>query len=345
MLPHDPEAWPVPPNVSVFAEEVKAPRLAMPSMDKLPFIVLAAPNVVAPALMYKLLKDVNTVVGMLLVAVSSTVPVPGVHTGSEAVPGPPGFTSASDPVSRVPPAVMIIFVPLLWLRTIVTEPAISVEPLVKVTIPRRLALPVAPTETAPETVSCGLAPEKVISAVPLPEPITSDAQVKVPLTVTTSGFSMITGSIAAGTFPIRKFALVLLLAALAVRVSEVLLVMDNIVPMRSPLVLYNKSPTANSVVNDVVMPVTNAEPVDVVILPVRFGDIQVLLVPQLPVCRDVIVVCACAAVTASRKNNIKPNPYRCFINKRGLKVKKDCGLQVAGLHTITESRRFLFISF
>jgi hypothetical protein len=81
--------------------------------------------------MVRLLKEVNMVAGSVLVAVSQTVPVPGVQV-------PPPAPTARPLATSVPPPVMVM-VPVAGIEStvppIVTVLAVSVEPLVKVRVP------------------------------------------------------------------------------------------------------------------------------------------------------------------------------------------------------------------
>jgi hypothetical protein len=114
---------------------------------------------------------------------------------------------------------------------------------------------------------------------------------------------MSTASLAPGTFLVLNAAFVLAFAALAVRVSNVLLVMEATVPIFvMPSVRYKSAPTANSVVNDVPEPVTVAELVVVVMVPVKVPDNQVSFAFQLPVALDVRVTWACSIVLANAKS-------------------------------------------
>ena len=58
------------------------------------------------------------------------------------------------------------------------------------------------------------------------------------------------------------------LSAFAVKVKDVLVPIALIVPSNVPVSSYNKFPIANSVLNKVDVPVTVAEPVEVMIVPV-----------------------------------------------------------------------------
>ena len=114
----------------------------------------------------KLLNDVNIVVGRVLFAVKTTVPVLGV----QVVPVPP---TLREPVLKVEFADIVSVLGELLLFPNVRLPQINVEPLTKVMVPDRSALPLdPPIVMAPPTVSIGLPlAEKmmvplVLSAVP-----------------------------------------------------------------------------------------------------------------------------------------------------------------------------------
>jgi hypothetical protein len=79
----------------------------------------------------------------------------------------------------------------------------------------------------------------------------------------------------------RKAAALCDNAALAVSVSEVLLLIVCTVPMNEPLVLKRWSPADSCVVNAVPTPVTVAKPVDVVIVPVPLLTLASLSVAPL----------------------------------------------------------------
>jgi len=90
---------------------------------KFPVSEVAAPRVVVPPLIARLLKEVKTVAGIVLVVVSSTLPVPGVQ--------------------------VLVFTPVPSRRL----RAISLPPLVMLMAPF-VVVRVPPSVTAPETVSC-----------------------------------------------------------------------------------------------------------------------------------------------------------------------------------------------
>jgi hypothetical protein len=73
------------------------------AIDTFPAIVVLAASVVVPPLIVRLLKDVNSVVGMVLPAVISTVPVPGVHVFP--------LWAVREPTLSVPPLVMLTELP------------------------------------------------------------------------------------------------------------------------------------------------------------------------------------------------------------------------------------------
>ena len=127
----------------------------------------AAPRVVVPPLMMRVLKLVNNVAGNVFVAVSNTVPAPGVQVLAPKI-------IIAPPTLSVPPAV-IFMVPGTELAVVprVRLPAISVDPLVKVITPKRFTPPLScETCTFPETVSFGLPDEANVSvAVPFAFPI------------------------------------------------------------------------------------------------------------------------------------------------------------------------------
>lgn len=139
----------------LLAETSSVPEL----MSRFPVIANATPSVVVPPLMVRFLNVVKIVAGRVLVAVSSTVPapVPGVHV----LPAP--FTVIVPPTLSVPPAV-IVMVPCPGVAPAfprVRLPQVRVEPLEKVMIPSLAASPLFPIATLPDTVSEGVAPEKV----------------------------------------------------------------------------------------------------------------------------------------------------------------------------------------
>ena len=117
-------------------------------------MVLFAPKVVVPLLTVKLLNVVNTELGIVLEAVNSTVPNPGVQV---AAPCP----TDNEPVRKMPPVVIVI-IPGLSLPAVdcvkMTLAASKVAPETKVISPRLLVLvlPLPPTVNVPDTVSFGL---------------------------------------------------------------------------------------------------------------------------------------------------------------------------------------------
>jgi hypothetical protein len=158
-------------------------------IDTFPAIVVLVASVVVPPLTVRLLKDVNTTVGRVLVAVSSTVPVPGVQVL-------PLTAVIAPPILSVPPLVMFI-VPLAAPPFPSARlPPASVDPLPKLSTPARRPL-FPPTVIAPLAVR--LVPAFVVSVdvtFPLVSPTVSEAIefVGEMLSVTVSLFAMFTES-------------------------------------------------------------------------------------------------------------------------------------------------------
>jgi hypothetical protein len=90
-------------------------------------------------------------------------------------------------------------------------------------------------------------------------------------------------------------------AALAVRVSKVLLVMDKTVPMTTLPVVLIMFPTLISVRNEVPDPVTVVEALEVVIVPVRVVLGQAVAL-QLPEIVDVMVAALPLVIAIKHKN-------------------------------------------
>jgi hypothetical protein len=169
----------VPPLLARSAVKVDRANVPVETVRS-PVTLMLTPSVVVPPFAVRLLKEVKIVAGSVLVAVSVTVPVPGVQTAvAEDVVIAPATWS-------VPPDVMSML--LAWLATAPRTrlPAVRVEPLVKVIAPSLLAA-VPPTVTAPVTASLGLPVAANVSvAVPAALPIlVIDAQTAVVVSTVT----------------------------------------------------------------------------------------------------------------------------------------------------------------
>jgi hypothetical protein len=146
-----------PQNTVTAVGALVAPRLNVDKASVAPALTVispltgasATPNVVVPAEIVKLLKSVKVAAGRVLVAPKTTVPVPRVQV---CVPVP-GAVSAPFIVS-VPPAVIVIVLALVTVAFPIAKLLhVKLDPLAKVIVPALAILSVAPTCTAPETVS------------------------------------------------------------------------------------------------------------------------------------------------------------------------------------------------
>jgi hypothetical protein len=128
-----------------------------------------------------------------------------------------------------------------------------------------------------------------------------------------------TGLAAIGILRALKPAPVLAFAAFPVSTKEVLLVIDETVPISVvPFVLYNLLPIASCVVKVVPTPVTVVELVAVVIVPVKFALSQVSTLFQFPVAIEVIVCpCPLSPIRAIKLNVRQSAEKRkiCFVYK------------------------------
>lgn len=109
-------------------------------ISKFPLIIKPVPMVVVPDETVKLLKEVNIVVGKVLVAVILTVPVPGVQ-----VPAVELLFITNEPAFSIEPEVIVIIPLLAPVIPSIRDEAVSVDPETNVIVPFLLLFPVEPS--------------------------------------------------------------------------------------------------------------------------------------------------------------------------------------------------------
>ena len=212
----------------------------------------------------------------------------------------------------------------------VTEPVLVVtSPVLPPAAPFMSRLPAVrapdPTEIVdePETPGVAMLTEPltvrvtplliVIEVVPVTAPNDTDAQLAFAVTVTVKPDALTTSSVVRGTARALYATPELADAAFAANVRLVLSVMEATLPIKTSPVVVIESPTESSVVNNVPLPVTAVELVDVVIVPVLVTD-QVLRIFQFPVAL-LVAVPALARVAPSNVNARMSNKLRPMVRR------------------------------